>query len=50
MSNVENVGTITVMYTVEPDLESEERAIVTFWMQNGVKIGSMNVARDDIKK
>lgn len=48
MTNVENVGTTQVVYTVEPT-EEEGVALVTFWLQSGGKIGSLNVPRDSIK-
>lgn len=42
-SNVQSVGTMQVIYTVEPDTENEGMAFVTYWTQNGQKIGSMSV-------
>ena len=47
MSNVESVGTIQAMYTVEPNPDDASTAIVTYWLANGTKIGSMTVKRSD---
>ena len=46
---VENVGTIKVIYTVEPHDEDEKKAIVTYWLENGVKIGQQEVNRGEPK-
>ena len=46
---VENVGTIKVIYTVEPHAEDEQKAIVTYWLENGVKIGQQEVNRGEPK-
>ena len=44
-SNVESVGTTQVIYTVEPDPENEGQALVTYWLPNGQRIGSMNIPK-----
>ena len=46
MGNVESVGTVQVIYTVEPNEADEATAIVTYWMQNGEKIGEMIIPRE----
>lgn len=47
MSNVENVGTVQVIYTVEPNPDDANTAIVTYWMPNGTKIGTMTLPRGE---
>lgn len=47
MSNVESVGTMQVIYTVEPDEENEGMAVVNYWLPNGNKIGTMKVPRGE---
>ena len=47
---IESVGVAKVIYTVEPHPESDEMAVVTYWLENGVKIGQMNVGREDEKR
>ena len=44
---IESVGTAKVIYTVETHPEDESKAVVTYWLENGVKIGQMDVARGD---
>ena len=44
-SNIESVGTAQVIYTVEPDPENEGQALVTYWLPNGQRIGSMNIPK-----
>lgn len=44
---IENVGTIKVIYTVEKHPDDEGKAIVTYWLENGVKIGQNEVARGE---
>lgn len=50
MGNVESVGTAQVIYTVEPNAEDESKVIVTFWLSDGLKIGSMSIPRENIKR
>ena len=47
MTNIESVGTIQVIYTVEPDDENADMAIVNYWLPSGGKIGTMRVPRDN---
>ncbi len=42
---VENVGVAKVIYTVEPHPDDEGKAIVTYWLENGVRIGQIDVTR-----
>ena len=44
---IESVGTTKVIYTVEKHPEDEKKAIVTYWLENGMRIGQMDVARGD---
>ena len=44
---IESVGTAKVIYTVEKHPEDEGKAVVTYWLENGVKIGQMDVPRGD---
>lgn len=49
MSNIESVGTVQVIYTVEPDNDNSERVVVTYWLTGGQKIGTMLVQRGEAK-
>jgi hypothetical protein len=42
---VESVGVAKVIYTVEPHPEDEGKAVVTYWLENGARIGQMDVKR-----
>jgi len=44
---IESVGTAKVIYTVEPHPENERMAVVTYWLENGVRIGQMDVMRGE---
>ena len=44
---IESVGKVTAIYTVEPNPENEGTAIVTYWLENGAKIGQMEVKRGE---
>ncbi len=44
---IESVGTAKVIYTVEPHPENEGMAVVTYWLENGVRIGQMDVRREE---
>ena len=44
-TNVESVGTAQVIYTVEPDPDNDQQAVVTYWLPGGQKLGSMTVPR-----
>lgn len=46
---IESVGTVKVIYTVEPHPENEHLAVVTYWLENGARIGQMNVQREQPK-
>lgn len=46
---IESVGTAKVIYTVEPHPENEGMAVVTYWLENGVRIGQMDVRREGEK-
>lgn len=41
MSNIESIGTIQAIYTVEPNPENENEAIVCYWLPTGQKIGEL---------
>lgn len=47
MTMIENVGTSKVIYTVETHPDDEGKAVVTYWLENGVKIGQMDVQRGE---
>ena len=42
---IESVGTAKVIYTVEPHPEDEQMGVVTYWLENGVKVGQLEVKR-----
>lgn len=42
---VESVGTVQAIFTAESNPDNEKEMIVTYWLTNGVKIGSMNVQK-----
>ena len=44
---VTNVGVVQTIYTVEPNPEDEATAIVTYWLPNGQKIGSMTMQKGE---
>lgn len=44
-TNIESVGTVQVIYTVESNPDDDSRAIVTYWLTGGQKIGSMDVPK-----
>ena len=44
---IESVGTIKAIYTVEQHPEDETKVIVTYWLENGVKIGQNEVRRGE---
>ena len=46
---IESVGTVKVISTVEPHPENEHLAVVTYWLENGARIGQMNVQREQPK-
>ena len=43
---IESAGVAKVIYTVEPHPENEGLAVVTYWLENGVRIGQMDVRRE----
>lgn len=47
MSNVEHAGIAQVIFTVEANPDDSDTAIVTYWIQDGTKIGTIIVPRDD---
>lgn len=44
---IESVGAAKVIYTVEPHPENDRLAVVTYWLENGVRIGQMDVVRGE---
>ncbi len=44
---IESVGMTKVIYAVENHPEDESKAVVTYWLENGVKIGQMDVTRGE---
>lgn len=42
-SILKKVGTMQVIYTVEPDPEDDAKGIMTIWTPDGVKIGSTSI-------
>ena len=44
---IESVGKANTIYTVEPNPEDDNTVIVTYWLENGIKIGQLNVKRGE---
>ena len=42
-SILKKVGTMQVIYTVEPDPKDDAKGIMTIWTPDGVKIGSTSI-------
>lgn len=46
-SIVKKAGVVQVVYTIESAPDNEGKAIMSFWLDNGTKIGSVDVNVQD---